>query len=488
MAWGTFVLLILGSWISPGITAIILIAFISFWFLRTIYFSVLLYLGYQKTKQSIATDWNDRLRSLSFPPKKIPSLTSIDDLWHLVVIPTAHEPYEVLEGTLRAIAGTAYDQKRIIVVVGCEARFPDSAQEKQKLITENFSDTFSKLIITIHPENIPGELKGKSANQSFAIRQALREVVDPRKIPYEHIIVSVLDSDTRVSQYFFSCLSWHYLTCPHPLRSSFQPIPLYTNNIWEAPIISRILAFSTTFWQMIQQARPEALITYSSQSIGLQPLSEIGFWQENIVSEDSRIFYQCHLYFDGDWRAIPLAIPVSMDANVAPTLRETVYNIYRQQRRWAYGAENIPYLLYGYSKNSRIPLGKKIRHGFSMIEGFHSWNTHSIVLLVVGWLPLWFGPKSFSFTLLSYNLPQIAGTFMRVALIGIMLTGYLSMTLMPRKNGKLLLKEKMGLMLQWILAPVSVLLSTIPALDASTRLMFGKYMGFWVTPKQKIKK
>jgi cellulose synthase/poly-beta-1,6-N-acetylglucosamine synthase-like glycosyltransferase len=276
------------------------------------------------------------------------------------------------------------------------------------------------------------------------------------------------------------------LTCAKPLRSSFQPIPLYTNNIWEAPVVSRILAFSTTFWQMIQQARPEALVTYSSQAIGLRPLFEVGLWQENVVSEDSRIFYQCHLHFNGDWRVIPLAITVSMDANVAPTLKQTIGNIYKQQRRWAYGAENIPYLLYGYWRNQRIPFLEKLRHAAAMIEGFHSWNTHPIVLLVVGWLPLWFGPKSFSFTLLSYNLPQIAGRFMQIAMVGIILTGYLSVTLMPEKGKKLSPKDKIGLMFQWALAPLSILLSTLPAIDASTRLMLGKYMGFWITPKERM--
>jgi hypothetical protein len=42
--------------------------------------------------------------------------------------------------------------------------------------------------------------------------------------------------------------------------------------------------------------------------------------------------------------------------------------------------------------------------------------------------------------------------------------------------------------LQWILVPFTMIIfSAIPGLDAQTRLMFGRYMGFWVTPKDKKK-
>ena len=50
-----------------------------------------------------------------------------------------------------------------------------------------------------------------------------------------------------------------------------------------------------------------------------------------------------------------------MDANVAPTLWGTAKNIYRQHRRWTYGAENIAYILFAFLKNPRIPFGKKVR-------------------------------------------------------------------------------------------------------------------------------
>jgi hypothetical protein len=42
------------------------------------------------------------------------------------------------------------------------------------------------------------------------------------------------------------------------------------------------------------------------------------------------------------------------------------------------------------------------------------------------------------------------------------------------------------LVLQWVLVPFTIVIfGAIPGLDAQTRLMFGRYMGFWSTPKHR---
>jgi hypothetical protein len=40
------------------------------------------------------------------------------------------------------------------------------------------------------------------------------------------------------------------------------------------------------------------------------------------------------------------------------------------------------------------------------------------------------------------------------------------------------------MIVQWVFSPiVSSVFGSLPAIDAQTRLMFGRYMEFWVTPK-----
>src|SRR5690606_20383077 len=115
-----------------------------------------------------------------------------------------------------------------------------------------------------------------------------------------------------------------------------------------------------TFWEMVQQERPERMATFSSHSVSFKALHEVGYWQTNMVSEDSRIYWNLMLANDGNYDVIPLSYPVSMDANAAPTFWRTMVQIYKQHRRWTYGVENFSYIVYHFLQQSHIPRGKRI--------------------------------------------------------------------------------------------------------------------------------
>jgi hypothetical protein len=275
-----------------------------------------------------------------------------------------------------------------------------------------------------------------------------------------------------------------------PLRAIYQPIPFLTNNIHEAPALARVVAFSMTFWQMMQQSRPERLTSFSSQSIPFQTLLDIGFWNRDIVSEDSRVFWQGYLRYHGDFRVEPLFYPISMDANVAPTFWGTMKNIYKQQRRWAWGAENIPYMLEGFRHDPEIPKAKKRYWIFNTIEGFHSWATNSLMIFALGWLPLWLGGRNFGASLLAYNLPHITRWIVTLSMLGIVTSAILAIILLPKKEGGLKPMDYFTYFIQWVLMPITLIIfGAFPAVEAQTRLAIGgKYrLGFWVTPKSRKK-
>jgi len=173
-----------------------------------------------------------------------------------------------------------------------------------------------------------------------------------------------------------------------------------------------------------------------------------------------------------------------MDANVAKSFFRTLVNIYKQQRRWAYGVGDIPYFLFGFYKNKKISFFKKISLGRELIEGHLSWAVTSILIFALGWLPLILGGQEFSQTLISYNLPRAISRIMTLAMLGLIGSAYLSFLLLPPKPLKYGRFKYLVFAFGWLLFPIMMIFFTaFPALDAQTRWILGKYMGFWCTEK-----
>jgi hypothetical protein len=239
---------------------------------------------------------------------------------------------------------------------------------------------------------------------------------------------------------------------------------------------------------MMQQERPERLATFSSHSMNFKTLVEMNFWATKNVSEDSRIFWQSILFYDGKYRVVPLHYPISMDANLAGDIWQTGVNVYKQQRRWGWGAENIPYLLFGFWQNKKIPLKTKLFWAFNHLEGFWSWSTNALIIFMLGWLPLFLGGQKFNVMVLSYNLPQITRAIMTLAMVGLISSAIYGISLLPPRPQKHNNLKYLFLVIQWILLPGTIIIfGSLPGLEAQTRLMFGRYMGFWVTPKERKK-
>ncbi|MGC8775834.1 MAG: hypothetical protein ACP5QN_00770 [Minisyncoccia bacterium] len=481
LSWLTIFLMFFVSAKLPVAAAVFIILFDIYWLLKTIYLYLHLRITYKLMKENLKINWLKKLDEVNPNWQKI---------YHLIIFPMYKEPYEVVYESFKSLIETNYPKDKFIVVLATEARAGQEAQLTAQKIEKEFSKKFFKFLITIHPENLENEIPGKGSNETWAAKQAKKIIIDPLKIPYENILTSVFDIDTQVFKEYFGRLVYVFSTTNNNLNSIYQPIPLFTNNIYEANALARTISFSSTFWQMMQQSRPERLTSFSSQSIPFKALVDIDFWQTNAVSEDSRIFWQCYLHYNGNFKVTPLIYPVSMDANAHPSFWKTLKNLYLQQRRWAWGADDIPYLLYGFIKNKFIPLKKKLYWSFHIIEGFWSWATNSILIFALGWLPLILGGKNFNYTMLSYNLPKITGFIVQLSMFGVITSAILAIILLPPKPPGFKKWHYSLYILQWLLLPiVLIVFGAIPALEAQTRLMLGgKFrLGFWVTPKMRIK-
>ena len=105
---------------------------------------------------------------------------------------------------------------------------------------------------------------------------------------------------------------------------------------------------------------------------------------------------------------------------------------------------------------------------------------------LLGWLPLWLGGDAFNATLFSYNLLRVVRFLLTIALVGLVSSAYLSILLLPPRPVRYGKWKYVIMVFQWFLVLITLIVfGAFPAIESQTRLMLGRYMGFWYTPKHR---
>ena len=476
LIWLTLTMGILLSFIQPLWVIYFIIMFDLFWLLRLVYFIFYLLVSWMKFRKAIKIDWFQRLGQIpSWETKR-----------HVIFFPTYGEPISVLENTFEELLKINYPLDKLIIVLGGEAREEEAFMEKARAMERKYASKFYKFMVTVHPD-APGEMPGKGSNLNYMGRQ-VKKFIDGEGISYEDVIVSSFDIDTVTHPQYFAHLTYLYLTVPDPTKCSYQPVALYSNNIWQSRAVVRVSSFGTSFWLLAELARPERLWTFSSHSMSFKMLVDVGFWQKDIVTEDTRIFLQGLVHYHGDYRVVPMYLPVSMDAVTGESLWQAVKNLYKQQRRWAWGVEHFPYMIEKFKKDKLMPLRVKIKYVVNHLEGMYTWAMAPALIFLLGYLPLFVAGESARTQALFQNAPYTLETLMRVAMFGILISAILSLKLLPPRPAAYPRHKYAIMILQWILLPVTfVVFGALPAFDAQTRLMLGgsARLGFEVTRKKR---
>lgn len=509
-------LVALSIW-APLVASIAVIAFMLAWVLRLFYMTIFLFLSYARLSAEKKTDWLSRIRGMDRlddyllemrqaprgesasqklsrwmhlkdmqrlkRSKALPPRSS--EIFHLVVIPVVKEAASVVEANVLSIANNKALARQTVIALAVEARAAQPVKDGMARIAEAYRGRFMAFLLEEHPDGLPGEARVKGANTSYAARAAA-QYFEAQKIPFENVIVSCFDADTVVGPDYFACLTYGFMNCPDRQRASFQPIPVFHNNIWEVPGFARVVETGSSFFQLIETTDPERLVTFSSHSMSFKALVDVGYWPADMISEDSGIFWKSYLYFDGHYQVVPLPTTLSMDIVDAGSWWGTVGSLYKQKKRWAWGVENFPLVMRGFLADKKIPFFDKLRHATKLFEGHVTWAALPFLLTFVGWLPAISAGNEFSKTVLYYSAGRFTQAIFGLSSLALLGTIIMSLWLLPKKKKRFSLFWTLVHGLEWFLVPfILVFLSAMPALDAQTRLMFNKRMEFWVSDKRR---
>lgn len=515
LSYSMILVLIIFSLISPTLGAIYLLVIITITLVKAVGVAVRTVQGYNEIQRAMRVDWHQRYEDLLTPHEKFEVLRSssseafnfdehLDNLrmmsvapkdypdpnkiFHAVIMVAYNEGLETLVPTVEAVRDTSFPNERIIFVLGYEERGGEEMEKNAKILKEKFNGTFYDFILVKHPDGLPREIKGKGPNLTYAGHH-LAEYVAKKKIPMERVIVTSLDSDNRMSEKYLDYVAYEYIVNPDRKRTAFQPVSLFMNNIWDASAPMRVIAVSNSFFNVINVKRPHLLRNFASHSQPLDALYEMDFWSKRTIVEDGHQYWRSLFHFRGKYEVVSIKVPIYQDAVIEETFWRTVKAQFVQLRRWDYGASDVAYVGVRMvdKKRRKMPLWFLFPKFWRLLDGHVTLAAMSPIVAFGGWVPRLLNFQSRE--LLTYNLPVTVSWIQLFAMIGLMVTIFISLRMLPPRPKKYNRIKSVGMVLQWILSPiVAILYQSFAAFYAQTRLLTGKYMENFDVTRKVVKK
>jgi hypothetical protein len=478
----TWILILAPAWIPiifqlPGALAVAaaVLFFDIYWLFRSITVVTGVYSTLWRMRRDMAKDWlaicrQDRMAGLTDPLQ----------YYHLCVIPTYTEPYHVLERTVQAIVDSNYPPE--LKMVGIITRETDKpGWENVARLKEKFGSQLRGFYHIKDPLE-PGIVVGKSAAMNWGGRWMVR-VLTEEGLDLDHVLITDLDSDYRVHPQYFAWISAHHAR--EPLRDYviWQPVPLFHNNYWQVPMAVRIMSASTSQWQMFLHSRPHRLVAFSSYTCSLEFVRRVGYWDKDVIPEDSRFYWKAFFTFGKSFSVKSVYLPLYGDSPNSRDYASTHMSQYNQIKRWAWGITDVPYVLARLFKHPEIPLVLRIRRFLNLFLNHINWIFLPLLLMFGASVPLWVS-MDFSLTDVGQTLWSYSGILLTTTLSTVVFFLYFEILLQPPKPADWPLWKRGGVYVQYLAYPiVGLVLSVLPALEAHTRLLFGRYLEYRVTEK-----
>lgn len=501
LSWSILALPFVLAFTNVGLAAVLMIGYLLLWFVKAVAMNIRILQGFSVLEKHSKLDWQELIVDLDqkdvehrrFPKWHYenkrrqadnPNGIYSKDIVHAVIIATWNEAREVLKPSLDSIADSNYDKKKMVVLLAYEDRGGPVVEEQAKELMKEYEGTFLAVEAVKHVDQ-PGEMIGKGGNITSAGRR-LQQIVEKLGVDPKDVLVTTLDADHRPHKSYFAGLSYVYAVCHDPKYMSFQPVPMFTNNIWDVPAPMRVIATGNSYWMLVQGLRQHMLRNFASHAQPLHSLIETDFWSVRTVVEDGHQFWRSYFAFDGKHEVIPIFLPIYQDAVLADGYLRTLRAQFIQIRRWAWGASDVAYVAkYGFFTKNNIPKLDVLFKFLRLLEGHISWATAPLILLFGAIIPWIFNQTDF----VANQLPQVSSRIQTIAMLGILVTMFLSFKILPPKPERYKRRRNILMVLQWVLLPLTTIgYSSAAAIVSQTRLMFKRYLGKFDVTEKAVKK
>lgn len=505
LSWLLLSLPLLLSLINVTLAAFFILGYILIYFIRSVAITIRALAGYRTMRQHEKIDWNalldeveagevagpdarhpkwhykNLLRLRAKPPVVAPG-----QLLHAVIVAVHRESRDVVEPTIQSIIDSDYDVKnKVIFIYAYEERGGEAVEEQAKELVAKYGKVFKHAMAIKHPAGVPGEIKGKGSNITFAGRK-LQAYVEQQGIDPMRVVVTTLDCDHHPDKRYLCALSYMYCVSPDPMRAAYQPLQMFNNNIWDAPAPMRVIATGHNYYYLVLTQRPHLERNFAAHAQGLKPLIDMNFWSMRTIVEDGHHFWRSYFHFDGDYRVYPISIPIYCDAVLSDTYWKTIKAQFLQLRRWTYGASDIAYIAnQGFLKKNKIPKFDVLAKFLRTLEGHVSWASGALLLAVAAFIPVLINPESYT----AYQLPLTVSRIQTIGSLGVLASLYVSLKTLPPRPLRYKRHRSLFMVLQWVYLPVTtIVFGSFAALNSQTRLMFKWYLTVFDSTDKAVKK
>lgn len=298
---------------------------------------------------------------------------------HFAIVTAYKEPIDMLRLCAYAMisqrtdAYRAFCRTHIVLVLAMEEREGNEAREKAETLRTELGAYFCGVIITYHPSDLPGDIRGKASNYKWAVAKVEDYIrsEDGQNAGFaeEDCIIHVADADSLYDPNFFPSVTYHY--CVDPMRNEcvYQSCMIPTCNLWELSAPVRQLNIMIAAQEMMSAYHSwEFQVPFSTYGLPLQTLQAISCTGNaadaqdgDVICEDHHLFIRGFYALGGRLRVQPIFLPC-LNFSVGGEPRRCLQNVsdrFTQAKRHMFGVSELIYMV---SLFSRGRLGWFCRH------------------------------------------------------------------------------------------------------------------------------